>query len=186
MIREHHPLVGRAIEVRKRTPLVIRAAADSSRFNLRIDPNELPKASDVFGLQLPTRIGEVAVSDGRLAACLGPDEWRLIAPLAEREAIETAFADLYAKAIHSLVDVGPREVGIDIEGGEAAFALQSAIPFDVEAMAVASGCRTLFDKAQIVLLREAERRFRIEVWRSFADHVWGVLEAVSREIELGV
>ena len=51
---------------------------------------------------------------------------------------------------------------------------------------IPSGCRTIFDKVQIVLLREAERHFRIEVWRTFADRVWGVLQAASREIELGI
>jgi sarcosine oxidase subunit gamma len=51
---------------------------------------------------------------------------------------------------------------------------------------IPSGCRTIFDKVQIVLLREAERHFRIEVWRTFAGRVWGVLEAASREIELGI
>ena len=73
-----------------------------------------------------------------------------------------------------------------MEGEAAALALRSAIAFDVEAMPVGSGCRTIFDKAQIVLIREDKNRFRIEVWRSFADHVWGLLQAVSREIALGI
>jgi sarcosine oxidase subunit gamma len=185
-MREHHPLLGREIAVRKAMPLTVRPAADTARFSLRIDPVEIARASTAFGLDLPARIGKVAVSEDRSAACLGPDEWYLRASLPQQEAVEAAFADLYATVPHSLVDVGHRDIGIEIEGADATLALRSAIPFDVEAMPVLSGCRTIFDKTQIVLVREAEDRFRIEVWRSFADHVWGVLRAVSREIELGI
>jgi sarcosine oxidase subunit gamma len=84
------------------------------------------------------------------------------------------------------VDLGHREVGIEIDGADAVLALQSAIPFDVEAIAIPSGCRTIFGKVQIVLVREAEHHFRVEVWRTFADRVWGVLQAASREIELSI
>ncbi|WP_315926653.1 sarcosine oxidase subunit gamma [Mesorhizobium sp. SP-1A] len=186
MLHEHHPLKGREIAMREAGPLAIRAAADCARFSLRLDPAHLAEASKSFGLALPGRIGDVAVSGGRLAVCLGPDEWYLTAPLAEQEAVEHAFAGLYATAVHSLVDVGHREVGIVVEGAAALPALRSAIAFDIEAMPVGTGCRTIFDKAQIVLLREAQDSFRIEVWRSFADHVWGILQAAGREIALGV
>jgi sarcosine oxidase subunit gamma len=186
MMQEHHPLLGREIAVRTATPLSIRAAVDIARFSLRIDPAQLTQASKAFGLDLPAKIGGVTTSGDKSAACLGPDEWHLRAPLSAQASVEAAFADLYAAVPHSLVDVGHREVGIEIEGAAAMLALRSAIPFDIDAMPVPSGCRTIFDKTQIVLVREAADRFRIEVWRSFADHVWGVLQAVSREIELDI
>jgi sarcosine oxidase subunit gamma len=186
MMHEHHPLLGREIIAGKATPLVIRPAADCARFSLRIDSTEIAGASKALGLQLPAKIGELAASGEKIAVCLGPDEWYLILPLAEQDAAERAFADLYAQVPHSLVDIGHREVAIEIEGADAALALQSAIPFDVEAMPAGSGCRTVFDKAQIVLVRKAVDRFRIEVWPSFADHVWGLVRAASREIELGI
>jgi sarcosine oxidase subunit gamma len=184
MMHEHHPLLGREIVVRN--ALVIRAAAECARFSLRIDPTEGASASKALGLILPTKIGAAAASGEKLAVCLGPDEWHLIVPLAEQDVVESAFAALTATMPHSLVDISHREVAIAIEGAGALRALQSAIPFDVEAMAVASGCRTVFDKAQIVLVREAADRFRIEVWQSFAEHVWGLLRAAAREIELDI
>lgn len=184
MMHQHHPLIGREIAIRKAIPLVVRAAPDSARFSLRIDPAEISRASGAFGLELPTRIGDIETSGGKTAVCLGPDEWHLIAPLDAQQTIEDAFAAFYASVPHSLVDIGHREVGIEIEGAGAVRVLQSAIAFRVEAMPLLSGRRTIFDKAQIVLVRETEHRFRIEVWRSFADHVWGLLQAASREIEL--
>jgi sarcosine oxidase subunit gamma len=184
MMHEHHPLLGREIVVRQ--ALVIRAAADCARFSLRIAPGEIAAASRVLGFALPTKIGETAASGEQLAVCLGPDEWHLVVPLAAQEMVESGFADLTAKVPHSLVDISHREVAIEIEGADAVLALRSAIPFDLDAMPVASGCRTVFDKAQIVLVRRAVDRFRIDVWRSFADHVWGLLRAAAREIALDI
>lgn len=186
MLHEHHPLVGRKTAIVTAAPLSIRVAADVARFSLRIDPSAIDGASKAFGLKLPATIGGLAVEGEKRAVCLGPDEWCLTAPLAEQEAVEAAFAGLYAKTIHSLVEIGHREVGIEVEGAAAALALRSAIAFDIEAMPAGTGCRTIFDKAQIVLLRETEQRFRIEVWRTFADHVWGLLEAASHEIALDI
>ena len=43
-------------------------------------------------------------------------------------------------------------------------------------MPVGIGDRTIFDKAQVVCsVKHAPDRFRIEVWRSFAGHVWTLL-----------
>jgi len=169
----------------KATRLDLRAAEDIARFSLRIDPSETAAAATAFGTPLPTRIGQLATTPGgRLALQLGPDEWQLLVPLSEGDAIVESFGRLQAP--HSLVDIGHREEGILVEGEAASLALRSAIAFDIEAMPVGTGCRTVFDKAQIILIRETENRFRIEVWRSFADHVWHILHAASREIALGI
>ena len=71
------------------------------------------------------------------------------APSASQQAVESAFAALYGTVPHSLVDIGHREVGIEIEGTLATLALSSAIAFDIEAMPVNSGCRTIFDERAI-------------------------------------
>ncbi|KAA0579870.1 sarcosine oxidase subunit gamma family protein [Azospirillum sp. Sh1] len=184
MLLANHPLLGKTIAGDKTSRLTIRAAEDVARFSLRIDPAAAQSAGAAFGTPLPTRIGGMVENGGRTALQLGPDEWVLLAPVAESDTIADAFAALQEP--HSLVDIGHREVGILVEGEAAALALRAAIAFDIEAMPVGSGCRTIFDKAQIVLIREDKNRFRIEVWRSFADHVWGLLQAVSREIALGI
>lgn len=184
MLLANHPLLGKTIPGDTASRLNIRAAEDIARFSLRIDPATVQTVGTVIGAPLPTRIGGMVEAGGRAALQLGPDEWMLMAPVAESEAIVDAFSVLQEP--HSLVDISHREVGILVEGEAASLALRSAIAFDIEAMPVGTGCRTIFDKAQIVLIREDKNRFRIEVWRSFADHVWGILQAVSREIALGI
>jgi sarcosine oxidase subunit gamma len=184
MLQVNHPLSGKAIVLGDPAPLMVRVAEDCARFSLRIDPSEAAAVAEVFGIALPVSVGSIVQAGERLALMLGPDEWLLTAPLADAEGIEAAFSRL--QTVHSLVDTGHRELSILVEGESAATALRSAIAFDVEAMPPGTGCRTVFDKAQIVLLRDTELRFRIEVWRSFADHVWGVLQAASREIAIGI
>ena len=184
---QNHPLSSPAIAVSGNPNSVrVAVAADTARFSLRIDPAQLAAASEAFGLVLPAKIGAASADRGKLAVCLGPDEWYLTAPHGEQDTVESRFAELYAKVLHSLVDIGHREVSIEIAGLKAMLALQSAIAFDITAMPVPSGRRTLFDKAQIVLVRQAEDVFRIEVWRSFSEHVLGLLQAASREIRLGI
>lgn len=184
MLHVNQTLPGKDIPRDRTSPLDIRAAGEVARFSLRIDPSAVSMAATAFGAPLPVRIGQMSAADGRLALQLGPDEWQLLVPLSDSDAVSAAFAGL--QTAHSLVEVGHREVGILVEGPAASLALRSAVAFDVEAMPVGACCRTLFDKAQIILIREAQDRFRIEVWRSFADHVWGILHAANHEIALGI
>ncbi|MDB5538265.1 MAG: sarcosine oxidase, gamma subunit family, partial [Devosia sp.] len=174
MMQTHHPLAERALPGAQ-ARVNIRPVEDGARFILRIDPQNLAAASSVWGASLPPTIGGLVSGFGRIATCIGPDEWYLIAPLTEQDAIESAFAALYATTIHSLVDVSHREVGIAVEGPAAVLALQASIAFDIAAMPVGSGCRTIIDRVQIILLREGQDSFRVEVWNSFSDHVWNLL-----------
>lgn len=186
MFQERHPLVGRKLPSATPAPVAIHAIETCARFSLRIVPADLPAASAIWGAEIPAAIGRSISQGGRIAACLGPDEWLLIAPLADQDAIEAAFGDVYATTLHSLVDIGHREVAIAVEGPEAANALQSSIAADINAMSIGEARRTIIDRVQIVLIREADDRFRVEVWHSFADHVWHLLAGICREFELGL
>lgn len=187
MLQQHHPLMGGRIAVTAgQSGLAVRAIDDCARFNLRIAPANAGHAAGAFGCPLPERIGALADVNSKMALRLGPDEWQLYAPLFERDTIEAKFAALYPQSTHSLVDIGHRDIGIAIEGSAAVLALRSACALDLAIMADGTATRTIFDKAQIVLIRHDAQRFRIEVWRSFASHVFGLLRASARETELGI
>ena len=53
-------------------------------------------------------------------------------------------------------------------------------------MPVGTGARTVFDTAQVVLTREADDRFTLTVWRSFAPHVRALLALAERELAAGL
>ena len=49
-------------------------------------------------------------------------------------------------------------------------------------IAPGTGCRTVFDEAQVILWRDGPEAFRLDVWRSFLPHVVALLETGMREL----
>jgi len=184
MPMEHQCLPQAPIFIGSGASLNIRRAVDCARFSLRIAIDHFGEAAKEFGCDLPRAIGGMMSSAGKRALCLGPDEHLLMAPAGQENDIARRFDTLYAEIPHSLVNISHRETGIEVEGQAAAQALAAACPLDLAAMPAGSGTRTIFDKAQIVLIKHNDTSYRIEVWRSFAPHVFGLLEAVSQEIAL--
>ncbi len=180
-MEQRHALSGRAdVEVLRR--LSIRVVQDCARFSLRIGLQEREAAGRILGVPLPARIGHLAFAGSRTTLCLGPDEWSILTPLADVEAIKQGFAGLDVP--HSLVDTSHRDVGIDLSGPATERALSAACTLDLCNMPAGSVTRTILNKAQIVLVKHGPDYYRIEVWQSFAEHVWNLLVAVSREIAL--
>ena len=159
---------------------------DKARWSLRIAPQDLAHAETAFGISLPKKIGNLTKNGDKIALCIGPDEWYLMAAESDAENIEAAFENLYKTTLHSLVDVSHREISLIIKGAKAGYLLQAAIAFDIEKMAANTGCRTIIDKSQIILMKLDESTFCLEVWNSYADHVWHLLQTIGKEIELNI
>ncbi len=174
-LRQHHPVQGRR-HTTVGGSLVLEALPDEARFSLRVDAGNLPACTNAFHCDLAEHIGGAAGRHGRRSLALGPDEWFLLAPENDRDAIATAFAALGSSVSHSLVDVGHRTVAIRIAGPGARDALNSGCPLDLTAIPVGGCTRSVFHKAEFILLRLGEDDFRLEVVRSFADYVWSMLE----------
>ncbi|MBN9887249.1 sarcosine oxidase subunit gamma family protein [Salipiger abyssi] len=135
-----------------------------------------------LGVGLPLSIGQRASVDGTEILRLGPDEWTLTTPVPRTAQIEAAFAEIYEAHPHSLVDISGREVTFEIEGAQAAELLTLGCPRDIETILPGQGRRTVFDGVTVVLWRDAEDRFRMDVWQSFAPHVLALLDTGCREL----
>lgn len=167
-------------------PVRLRLLPMGARFSLRVAAASLPAASKAFGIELPDTIS-AAVSDAtRSALCLGPDEWVLHAEAADRDVIVKAFENIYSTAPHSLVDISEREIALSITGERAMTLLSVGCPIDLQKIAVGEGRRTVFDGASVVLHRDGETDYRLEVWRSFLPHVWDLLNTANRELATGL
>jgi sarcosine oxidase subunit gamma len=138
------------------------------------------------GLGLPTRIGARIAEGTRTALCLGPDEWLLEAPESDGETLSATLADLATRQPLSAVEVSDREITLALEGPAVLDLLATNCPRDLARMSVGSGARTVFDSVQVVLTREAEDRFHLTVWRSFAPHVRALLDLAVREFAAGL
>ncbi len=139
---------------------------------------------DAFGPALPSQPCRAAVGGNRAALWLGPDEWLLLGPAPVDGGVgggAPAIGSLLMSALsgqpYSLVDVSHRNVGLVVHGRQAAELLSSACPLDLDLAAFPVGmvARTIFGKAEIVLWRTAPETFSLEVWRSFAPYVAGIL-----------
>lgn len=135
-----------------------------------------------LGLELPERIGQRAAANGVEAIRLGPDEWTILAPAGAVAGLAAACGAVYGRHPHSLVDISGREVTLSIEGPKAAELMSLGCPRDIAAIPAGEGRRTLFDGASVVLWRDGDDRFRMDVWNSFADHVADLLRIGCKEL----
>jgi sarcosine oxidase subunit gamma len=143
-----------------------------ARFVLRGDAEVARLAGDGFGFALPGALS-AARAGGRAALWLGPDEWLLLAPSGEEEAVATNLQESLGALPHALVSVGHREVMAEIYGPRVADVLNAGCPLDLDLAAFPVGMctRTVLTKAQIVLWRTGTEVFQIHVWRSFFPYV---------------
>lgn len=136
------------------------------RYSLRArDPKKLEK---ILGVTLPRKIGE-AIGE---IACLGPDEWLWRSTKAAPKALGEGQPV-------SIVDVSERSVGFVLEGPDARAVINSGNPLDLERFAVGRSTRTIFEGVEIILTREGEARWTVDVWRSFAEWLWLSLNAAA-------
>jgi sarcosine oxidase subunit gamma len=81
------------------------------------------------------------------------------------------------------VDISDRQVAIPLQGPGAALILNAVMPLDLhlDAFPVGMATRTVFERADVMLWRTGEQAFHIEVWRSFAPYVEGLIDLIARE-----
>ena len=145
--------------------VIVAQAPPAARYSLRTrSPEGLPPilASALFA--------------GGHALGLGPDEWLLILPEAAPPPV--------IQGTHALVDVSDREIAMTIDGPDAAALLQNGIALDLSLAAFPPGkaTRTLHDGVGVVLWRTGEASFRLDVWRSFAEHLLASLALVAADL----
>ncbi|WP_051213896.1 sarcosine oxidase subunit gamma [Maritalea myrionectae] len=149
---------------------------EKSRFSLRLRESNVAAFAKATGLALPTKINTVYRDDDALIMCLAPDEWLIIAA-PEVGATLQEKCKRHTASPFSLVDVSHRNVAFHIGGEGAAQLINVGCPLDLDLATFPVGkcTRTIFERAEIVLFRETETIFHIEIWRSFAPYFLSVL-----------
>ncbi len=173
MAERIHPLDERAFAI---SGLTLAPCPAAERVSLRADAETAAAIGVMLGVTLPTAPKTSATGPDLTAGWLGPDEWLLIAENGGSGDLAGKLATV-ENGNFSAVDVSHRNTAIAISGTKAVDALNSGCPLDLSLAAFPVGActRTLLGKSEIVLIREAEDRFRVECWRSFSDYVWKYL-----------
>jgi sarcosine oxidase subunit gamma len=161
----------------------LRLLAPQARFILRGGADAWLAAGSALGFELPMLACRGATAGARAALWLGPDEQLLLADGDGAQPIGELLERALTGLPHSLVDVSHRQCAFEASGPRATELLNSGCPLDLDIRSFPVGMctRTLFAKAEIVLWRTAERQFRIEVWRSFADYFAGLWREAARD-----
>ncbi len=164
------------------TIAVATAVGVATRLSLRVREADVEVVARALLVDLSGRINTAATSGSLAALRLGPDEWLLLAD-DEMPRLQDVLSGRIAATAYAAVDVSDRFVAIEIAGPavEDVLAASCPLPLDVAAFPVGRATRTLFAKAEIVLWRRSDDRFRLEVGRSFAPYLVGLLATVIRD-----
>lgn len=154
-----------------------------SRFVVRGDADAAARIGQAFRVALPLEPWRSTANGQRAALWQGPDEWLLLAEGEDPDAITAEVDATLGDQPHSWVDVSHRNAGFLLSGPKAADVLNAGcpLPLDLASFPVGKCTRTLFGKAEVILWRTGETEFRIEVWRSFAAYVAGLIGEATRE-----
>lgn len=164
-----HASAGATVDM---SPLV-----EGLRLSIRLDPASAPDCLDF-------PINQCRHQNDRIIARLGPDEWFLMASEHQQESVRQELHGLLGHRVCSVVDVSHRSLGIEVTGLHAREVLNGGCPLDLSdaAFPAGSATRTVFGKAEIILLRHTDRQtFRLEAWRSFMPYVRDLLAQLAVE-----
>jgi sarcosine oxidase subunit gamma len=169
----------------------MRALPPAMRFLLHGDVAARSAAASVWGAAFAEHSCRAILQGPRATLWLGPDEYLLLGGVNgqvdthESQAAEAAGALELALAgtPHALVNISHRQFALEVSGPHATTILSGGCPLDLDLSEFPVGMctRTVFSKADILLWRTEEEAFHIEVWRSFAGYVTGLLREIAVE-----
>jgi sarcosine oxidase, subunit gamma len=162
----------------------VRPVGAAARLSLRTPVEIAWQLGSVAGLRLDGSINSCHSSGEAVVARLGPDEWLLIGPEAQLDALARQIRKPSEGVWFHLVDISHRNVGIEVSGPHAKEILNGGCALDLTdpAFPAGSATRTLFGKAEIILIRRVDdSSYRVECGRSFAPYVYGLLKDIALE-----
>jgi sarcosine oxidase subunit gamma len=166
----------------------LEAAPPAQRFAFYGDGAARLAAQPIWGAAFSEQALRARTHATRATLWLGPDEYLLLdfatdAASGGGEPVFAALERALAAVPHALVDISHRQFAFEVGGPHAVEILNGACPLDLDIAEFPIGMctRTVLSKAEIVLWRTQENAFHLEVWRSFAGYVAGLLQEIASE-----
>ena len=145
-------------------------------------PGFLAAASGALGLALPVQAcTSVASADGRIVWA-GPDDWFVIAPNGQTDAICARLRSALAGMHHAVTDVGSGYRVLRVSGASVRDVLAQGCPLDLHPRVFKPGSSagSLFFRASVWLWQTDEApTFELLVRRSFTGYVQSMLERLT-------
>jgi len=160
----------------------LRGQPPATRFAFHGGAAARAAAHPVWGVAFSEEACRANTRTTRATLWLGPDEYLLL-DLAGASTLFDALEGAMADVPHALVDISHRQFAFELVGPHAATILNGACPLDLDLAQFPVGMctRTVLAKADITLWRARADAFHLEVWRSFAGYVTGVLAEIAAE-----
>ncbi len=148
-----------------------------TQVNLRADLKDaglMQGLTSALGFALPVVPNTVASRDDRRALWLGPDEWLVVGPDGQHEALEQTLRNGLNGTFASIVDVSANRTLLEIRGPKAHKLLAHGVPIDLDARSFRPGqcAQTLLAKAQLIIecINDGPT-FHLYVRSSFASYL---------------
>jgi sarcosine oxidase subunit gamma len=178
---------------RRRPPQVsapdwLKTLPPATRWVLHGNAQARTLAAPAWGVGFSEAACRAVRSAERATLWLGPDEYLLLDLAGQAERAPATAASIEAAlhdTPHALVDVSHRQFALEVSGPHAEVILRGACPLDLHITQFPVGMctRTVFAKADVTLWRTRDDAFHMEVWRSFAGYVGGLLHEIAREFD---
>jgi sarcosine oxidase, subunit gamma len=169
--------------------LTIRELPFVSQVSLRADPSDadlMQRLASALGFELPVVPNTVASREERRALWLGPDEWLVVGPDRQQEAVEQSLRSGLDDALGSIVDVSANRTVLEIGGPKAPELLAYGVSIDLDPRSFGSYrcAQTLLAKTQVIIERRDESAFHIFTRISFACYLADFLLDAAAGISL--
>jgi sarcosine oxidase subunit gamma len=157
----------------------LRGNADDAAFRQAV--------SGVLGMGLPLKACTTADNGVLRIVWAGPDDWFIVGPKGQADALATRLREALAGQHHAVTDVGSGYTVLHLSGTPVREVLAQGCPLDLHPRAFASGASagSHFFKASVWLWQTDEAPvYELLVRRSFMGYVWLMLERTTAECGL--
>jgi sarcosine oxidase, subunit gamma len=144
-------------------------------------------AARALGVELPARPGTMAEKGAGRIVWAGPDDWFIVGPKGQAEALVAHLRQALAGLHHAVTDVSSGYTVLHLSGTPVRDVLAQGCPLDLHPRAFTNGAcaGSHFFKASVWLWQTDEAPvYELLVRRSFMGYVWLMLERATAECGL--
>lgn len=165
-----------AFSTASRGNILVREVPYLAQINFRADPDDaviMRRLASTLGFALPVVPNTTTSQRDRRALWLGPDEWLVVGPDGQQQALQHELRNGLDGAYGSIVDVSANRTVLEIGGSTARKLLARCVPIDLDPRSFGPDrcAQTLFAKAQVVIEGRAEQAVHVYVRTSFASYL---------------